>query len=453
MMERILLCADEMCLRCPELLGLEDEQLDALAWLESVSDGVAARQLAASGGFAQVWVMGCDDVEPINLAAAIKKDQPALGVWLFSPKDTGSVATRATSAGIDGVWSAKDFLRAFAKQKEVQAEAWPLPIIGARRAQSQAAAPLVPSVGISPTMPAAAAVGKEPVASAMEAAQPHAVVPVVPAGSLQPCGHLGQVITVAGARGGVGKSCVSALMAQVAARCGLRVALVDGDLQFGDADVLLGVSECVRLDSLLDQGQPRKDTPAVPGRIDVLGAPEKMEYGELLRDVIPAEIARLRTTHDVVLVNGGSVWDDLQLRLFEISTTVVFLSDQRPGSVQALRHGLDLCSRCGIATAPFTFAVNRCGKEGVLASVDVSCALGVNVSWELSDGGKEVEEACGMGDIGTLCDSRNPFALSVARMFFGVYPGSSQLDKQVVDSLTAPVKKSLFGKFRKEGKS
>jgi len=59
------------------------------------------------------------------------------------------------------------------------------------------------------------------------------------------------VLTVSSGKGGVGKSCMSAHMATLLARAGLRVMLVDGDFGLANLDILLGVQPAVTLEQVL----------------------------------------------------------------------------------------------------------------------------------------------------------------------------------------------------------
>lgn len=75
-MPLVALCADEECFRHPELLGLEGENLLAQQWLMPFTSAEAARMaLRDATSVQEVWVVSCADVAPINLAAALKRDQ------------------------------------------------------------------------------------------------------------------------------------------------------------------------------------------------------------------------------------------------------------------------------------------------------------------------------------------------------------------------------------------
>ena len=121
----------------------------------------------------------------------------------------------------------------------------------------------------------------------------------------------------------------------------------------------------------------------------------------------------LVTRFDVIVVNTGATWAEQHAALLERSSAALFLVDQRVSSIRACQHALDLCARCGIATGPFRFALNRCAKGAPLSSADVSCALqGANV-YELKDGGRDVEDYLSGGAADDLLQTKNEFAKSL----------------------------------------
>lgn len=132
----------------------------------------------------------------------------------------------------------------------------------------------------------------------------------------------------------------------------------------------------------------------------------------------------LPSKFDVVIANTGAAWAEQHAALLERSNAALFLVDQRASSIRACKHALELCARCGIATGPFKFAINRCAKGAPLTSIDVSCALrGVPV-FELRDGGPDVEELLGAGSPAELLKARNEFCTSLEQLFVKVLPDS-----------------------------
>lgn len=459
-----VLCADAISLQHPEALGLEGEALGRQGWLRIVSDADEARGYARSAPQGlEVWVAGSDQMEGINLAAAIKHDRADANVSLVSFSGGGSLLSRAKAAGLDGVLDRRGFLERYLAGKrsascpggavagspglsghvggpcpaepfQVGASAVPDPLA---KGPAQAGAPQVarPPAGF-------AASPRDFRGYAVPGGEPRSAGTWPAPAAVGAPSSKGYVLTVVGAGGGTGKSTVAALCACCAKESGRKTAIVDADLQFGDIAFLLGCSNPLHVDDLAE-APLRIEGADGEGRLPVVvAAPKRLERSEVAAAGFPQVLDLLRKRFDVVVVNTGPTWGELQMQLMEASNGVLFLVDQRPSSIRACRHVLDLCARCGIASQPFLFAVNRCSRKALFSSIDVSCALqGVHVH-ELADGGKAVEELLGTGQPFDLIDSGNPLSSSVADMMADLLPGSSGKSRD----LAVPRRRKAFSK-------
>ena len=363
MMPTMALCADAESIRRPDLIGLAGENLARQEWLRLFSSGEEARRfLRADRSVAEAWIASCDDVEPINLAAALKRDRADLRVCLLAFQGTGSLMSRATAAGIDASLTRQAFVERYAAAKRRH----------------------VPTGDTAGTGPGAGA------------GAPRSAVRFAPAPALTSrppvSGHPAFVLPVVSGSGGAGKSTVAVLSALFSQGLGYRTLLLDFDLRFGDAHELVGVPGALAVDEALVREAPR-----------------------LLDD--------LRGRFDVVVANTGASWAEEHALLLERCSKALFLVDQRPSSLRACRHALELCSRCGIATGPFLFAANRCAKGAPLTSIDVSCALRGAPAVELRDGGGEVEELLGAGQPLDLIAAKNDLCTSLEHVLVDLLPG------------------------------
>lgn len=113
-----MLCVDTESLRYPELIGLNDEDIDSQEWLETYSSAHEARRaLSGAGQKDNVWVVSCDDMEGINLAAALKRDDPSRSIELVSFGGTGSEVGRCQAAGINLIRGKAEFVKRYFEQK------------------------------------------------------------------------------------------------------------------------------------------------------------------------------------------------------------------------------------------------------------------------------------------------------------------------------------------------
>ncbi len=471
----VVLCANEEIQRSPELINCIGEALSPQPWLHIFSSGEEARTYIRSIDAAcDAWVAHCSDIDAINLAAALKKDCPDRKVFLISSEHNGSLRSRASCAGIDEVCGITDLAQLYLHAQQAYAQtgalthdetdaklsvscAQPPTCTPAQSNLSAATAftsfttttqkPLSFSGAVSEsldqhsfdteeimrelhdcdyehakgeknapstlfhtqqtpfqTQQASLHVGQSPTHSKRNSV--HAQIDIHPS-------NLGFIMPVVSGSGGAGKSTVAILAAIIAQKAGYKTVLVDFDLQFGDVLALIGRDDALRLDEAanspisLTHLRPESGLPAV------LGAPHRLEAAEELVLRIGSLIDTLRSSYEVIIANTGSFWTEQHAVLLEQSSKALFLVDQRPSSLRACQHALELCSRCGIATGPFAFAANRCSRSALYTSLDISCALQGSHAFELMDGGSEVEELLAAGQPLDLIEGGNALSGSI----------------------------------------
>lgn len=430
----IVLCADAASLQHPELIGLDGVDLEAMAWLACFSSSQEARSfVAASREVDEVWVVSSDEMSSLNLAGAMRRDDPGLPIYLVLFETTGSIMSRVKAVGANGVLSRMGLAQRFA-QRNTQFE--------------QEVAEAYAGV-ISEDFEEGRAddFGEGSGGSSKGHARDFAkALPGVTCGSVASTGDLHPVETGLGARngyvmsvvsgsGGAGKSTVATLLAYCAQERGCKSVLVDCDLQFGDLQHLTGRDNAVTLDDVvqddaafakLDEGLGCGSGQSAGMGPALVAAPRRLEDAEALARHLPQVIERLSSQFDFVVMNTGASWAEHHAVLLERSMCTLFLIDQRASSVRACKHALELCARCGIAAGSFAYALNRCASRAPLTSIDVSCALqGAHVT-ELKDGGPAVEELLGTGAVEELLVSRNELSQSVDALLDELLPRKTE---------------------------
>lgn len=440
----VVMCADSESQRRPELLGLAGENLCAQSWLTLFSSGERARErLREDRSDCEVWVASSDEVDPINLAAAIKRDRRDRPVHLVSFDTNGSLKSRASSAGIDSVLGRAEFASRYACEKRKWVEA-----AEPGRARVRECAPPAPS----PDRASSARPQTARLAPALPQIDLASGLPAYP-GVRSPRDGAGKggafVMPVMSGSGGAGKSTVAVLAATIASRMGYKTLLLDLDLQFGDMKPLLGRDEAVGVDDLADDpSQLARLRPPAEGPA-LVAAPSKIERCEDIARRSPEIIGALRASFDVIVANTGGFWMEQHMALLECADKAVFLIDQRPSSLRACTHALELCSRCAVATSPFVFAVNRCARGALYTSIDVSCALRGSHVVELACGGSEVEEVLATGRPDDLLYGGNALCASIERMLVDVLPDCGDGERR--PAVAAP--RRLFPRRRARGRA
>lgn len=413
MSSRVALCIDELTCRNPDLVGLGGEALDSQPWLDVFLTGEAARRgVDENSDIEEAWVVSSEDVEPINLAATLKADRPDVLVRLVESEGCGSLFSRAHTALIDEVADQATFVRRYADAKRRFASE-DAPALAGAPAEAPALAPPLPNeVSVLAPEYVSADFLESPLVQLMTQ-----TAPVVQAGRAF-------LMPVVSGSGGAGKSSVATVGAYIARQMGYRTLLLDYDLQFGDVAFMAGVERALAIDEAIARPEKvERELRRDPG-LAVLAAPARLEAAEEVVHALPRLLDDLGGMFDVIIANTGAAWAEQHAVLLERCSAALFLVDQRSSSVRACRHALELCARCGIASGPFQFALNRCSKGAPLTSADVSSALQGAPVFELKDGGREVEDYLGGGAAAELLDSRNEFCVSLERVMGQLLPGA-----------------------------
>lgn len=455
---KVLLCLDSNRKNGAEILGLGSRECSA-PWIRKVFSAAQARGvLAELSGISEVWVAGSGNMDPLNLAAGLQRQCGEVRVFLLSGESTGSFLSRCAAAGVVPCVGKVAVLNLYRRACSMYGHAKgpgddELPLAACMSGTSLSQRKVLPSLEDSSSskgavrppvrkepLPTVAASPQQSGSMSVEDASKDSCRPLVLPKPLQAGGF---VLSIVSGSGGSGKSSVSVLAGVLSQSMGARTVVLDADFQFGDVAWLMGRKDSIDALSLLRHGtmasslSPDGDIPAV------IHPPAGLECSEEVFGNV-AELIRLaREAFDVVIVNTGSFWIDAHLDLIEESNHVLFLCDQRPSSLRGCSRAIELCVRCGVPTQRFSYALNRCGKQGLLSAVDASCALKGAKVRELREGGKEVSELLGAGLPLELACSKNPFVRDVSKLVDEILPVERKVEDSVMEARNRRNRKGL----------
>lgn len=307
MKESVALCLDTATRLFPGSLGLQDEKLDQQKWLQVFTQADDMRDsLRRADASVQAWVAASDDMEAINVAAALKGDCANRRVYLLAPGATGSLRSRAAQAHVDGVWDEREVARRYAGQKmESQFAIETVSDVvdtrsgasvvneGAFASKDTAACN---SQGFSSSfggrsgalaeVGSASAPGTAPASMTFSAA-PYAAAAAATALAIAPGRDAtrGFLLPVVSGGGGVGKSTLAALCGVISQCQGRNTVVVDCDLQFGDLALLLGLPSAPTFDDVAASSAVLSGLASVGRMPALVAAPRKLEQSEaVVRD-------------------------------------------------------------------------------------------------------------------------------------------------------------------------
>ena len=142
-----------------------------------------------------------------------------------------------------------------------------------------------------------------------------------------------KIITVYGAKGGLGKTTIATNLALALAKQKKKVAILDLDLLFGDVHIFMDVKPKETISDLMQESfsssidSVRAFMTVHPSGIHILCAPKTPEYAETVSgDRIQSLLALLRSYYDYIIIDTAVNFSDPTLAALEASTTILFIT-------------------------------------------------------------------------------------------------------------------------------
>jgi pilus assembly protein CpaE len=207
-------------------------------------------------------------------------------------------------------------------------------------------------------------------------------------------GEPGRLIVVFSTKGGVGKTCIAInVAAAMAKRSPDPVVLVDGDLQFGDVSVMLGLPP---QNTVLDaaaavQYGDLELVQTLPGRHErsgllVLPAPlEPMPTDALLPGEMVNICEALKSIAGHVIVDLPSVFNDYVLALIEAADDVLLVGSMDIPSIKNLKIGMQTLDLQAIAGPKLKLVLNHASAKVKLDVKEIERVLGLPANFPVPD--------------------------------------------------------------------
>jgi pilus assembly protein CpaE len=204
-------------------------------------------------------------------------------------------------------------------------------------------------------------------------------------------GRHGKVLTVFSPKGGTGKTMTATNLATAFAKFeGKKTLLLDLDLQFGDAAIMLGLEpEKTIYDLVVAPGE--LDTEKLAGYttkhtsgLDVLPAPLRPEDAELVTE---AKLARLlevaRESYDAIVVDTSPFFHGPMLATLDRTDELLLLSSLDVPTLKNLRLALQTLELLSFPKQRIKIVLNRANSKVGMKQNEVEGALGMKVRFEI----------------------------------------------------------------------
>jgi len=205
-------------------------------------------------------------------------------------------------------------------------------------------------------------------------------------------GEIGQVVTIFGAKGGVGATAIATNLAGAMQRRSLRTCLVDLDLYLGDVLAFLdipgsySITDVLANMSRLDRELLATSVTKHRSGVSVLAQSSKVEEAEQIKGPeITALLEFLRRNYDFVIVDGVRGFDEISLAALDSSQHVFMTLTQ---DVPAVRNGqrcLELFGRLQYDQGRIKLLLNRYQKASKITMEVVSETLGQQLTHTISN--------------------------------------------------------------------
>jgi pilus assembly protein CpaE len=204
-------------------------------------------------------------------------------------------------------------------------------------------------------------------------------------------GRNGKVVTVFSPKGGTGKTVTATNLATACAKFeGRKTLLVDLDLQFGDAAIMLGVEpdktiyDLVVAPGELDSEKLVGYTTRHACGLEVLPAPLRPEDAELVTE---AKLGRLlevaREAFDVIVVDTSPFFHGPMLATLDRTDELLLLCSLDVPTLKNLRLALQTLDLLSFPKQRVSIVLNRSNSKVGMKPNEVEGALGMKVRYEV----------------------------------------------------------------------
>jgi pilus assembly protein CpaE len=250
-------------------------------------------------------------------------------------------------------------------------------------------------------------------------------------------GRKGRIVTVFSPKGGTGKTVTATnVAASLAKQHHCRTLLLDLDLQFGDAAIMLGlepektIHDLVVAPGELDSEKLAGYTTQHPCGLDILPAPLRPEDAELVTE---AKLARLlevaRESYDVIVVDTSPFFHGPMLATLDRTDELLLLCALDVPTLKNVRLSLQTFELLSFPPDRIRLVLRRTSTKVGMSPKEVEGALDRKITFEVPADGA-VALAVNRGNPLVLSDPKTDFARSISTIAKSLSTGSAQKPKQ-----------------------
>jgi pilus assembly protein CpaE len=255
-------------------------------------------------------------------------------------------------------------------------------------------------------------------------------------------GKRGRILTVFSPKGGTGKTVTATNLASAFAKYEKkRTLLIDLDLQFGDAAIMLGLEpektiyDLVVAPGELDSEKLAGYTTRHASGVDVLPAPLRPEDAELVTEPKVNRLLEVaRGSYDLIVVDTSPFFHGPMLATLDRTDELLVLCGldvPTLKNVKLAQHTLDLLS---FPASRVRFVLNRSNSKVGMKRSEVESALGVKIAFEMPSD-RAVPLAVNRGTPAVLAEAGCDFSRAVRSIAKGLLEPEQEKKRRLFGAL------------------
>ena len=201
----------------------------------------------------------------------------------------------------------------------------------------------------------------------------------------------GTVITIFGAKGGIGKTTISTNLATTLAKItGASVCLLDMDTRFGDVAIMMDVAVEMSIADLarhideVDRDKIRDYLVKHHSGVSILPAPlHPTEWRNLTPQHIERIVELLAQTHDYVVIDTPGTFNELIAATLEMANLILLITSMDIASIKDTALALEMLRAAAISEDKVKLTINHSTAANSLKEEDVARVLEYEVFWQI----------------------------------------------------------------------
>jgi pilus assembly protein CpaE len=240
-------------------------------------------------------------------------------------------------------------------------------------------------------------------------------------------GKDGRIVTVFCPKGGTGKTVMATNLATALAKYhGKRTLLLDLDLQFGDAAIMLGIEpektiqDLVTAPGELDPEKVAGYTTRHASGLDVLPAPVRPEDAELVTEQKLTRLLEVaKQSYDVIVVDTSPFFHGPMLATLDRTDELLLLCGLDVPTIKNVRLSIQTLDLLSFPPERIRVVLNRANSNVGMKRSEVEAALETKVRFEIPSD-RAVPLAVNRGNPAVLSDAGSDFSRGVRDMAKGL---------------------------------